>query len=449
MKKWLELFAVGALLALGFGARLYKINNPIADWHSWRQADTAAVTRNFVKYGVNPFLPRYDDMSDVSGKGFNPDGYRLVEFPLFNLVHFAAVKFAPFKSLEFWGRMVSTVASLFSGLFIYLLVKKHASTAAGLVSMAVFLLMPFNIYFSRVVLPDPLMVTVALAALVAWDRSAKWAAYLLGAIAVLVKPTAVFLLLPLLFAWRWGIIFLVGPFILWRMWQQQYPVGVPGSDWLLNGDHIRFKGAFFRWIFGDRLGRLILGYWGTWPATTGVLNLPKQLWWLVGGAVLYLFTFATGNVRHDYYQIPIMPAVAVLVGVGVVALWKAEETFLKTWAKRGLVAVAMTFMLAFGWYEVRGNYQINNPAILDAGQAADRLLPKDAVVIADYNGDTAFLYQTNRKGFPNIPYPLEDLMHRFGVNYYISTSYNDQTNQIMAKYQVVEQTPGYVIVKLQ
>ena len=58
------------ILLLGFGVRLYKITSPIADWHSWRQADTASVTRNFVKYGVDMLYPRYDDFSDVSGKDF-------------------------------------------------------------------------------------------------------------------------------------------------------------------------------------------------------------------------------------------------------------------------------------------------------------------------------------------------------------------------------------------
>ncbi|MEK7154827.1 MAG: hypothetical protein AAB697_01740, partial [Patescibacteria group bacterium] len=77
------------ILGLGLGLRLYKIDNPIADWHSWRQADTSAVTRNFVKYGVDIFTPRYDDFSDVSGNGFfNSNGYRMVEFPIFNVVHY-------------------------------------------------------------------------------------------------------------------------------------------------------------------------------------------------------------------------------------------------------------------------------------------------------------------------------------------------------------------------
>ena len=41
----------------GVAVRLYKITSPIGDWHSWRQADTSAVTRNFVKYGSDLLHP--------------------------------------------------------------------------------------------------------------------------------------------------------------------------------------------------------------------------------------------------------------------------------------------------------------------------------------------------------------------------------------------------------
>ena len=447
MRQRIELGVVILLLVLGFGVRLYKIDNPVADWHSWRQADTASVTRNFVKSGVDLFLPRYDDLSDVSANGFNLQGYRMVEFPIFNLIHYVFVELAPFGTLEMWGRMVSILASLVSALCIYLLVKRHATTRAAIAAMAVFLFMPFNIYFSRVILPDPLMVAMALTAVVVFPRH-KWLGLLLGALAVLVKPTAVFLLLPLLLAWRFAPLVLVGPFLVWRMWQLQHPEGIPGSIWLLNGDHIRFKGAFWRWIFGDRLGRLMLGYWGIWPAVDGIVNLPLQLWWILIGALMYLVIFATGNVRHDYYQIPIIPTVAIVVGVGIVALWTGAGTVLQTWVRRGLVVIAIAFMAGFGWYEVRGNYQINNYPIVLAGQAADRLLPPDAVVIADYNGDTAFLYQTKRKGFPNVPLPIEEMINRLGVSYYISVNFDDQTHNLLAKYQVVEQTPQYVIINL-
>jgi len=42
--KYFEYLLLSIILILGFTVRLYKIGNPIADWHSWRQADTASVT---------------------------------------------------------------------------------------------------------------------------------------------------------------------------------------------------------------------------------------------------------------------------------------------------------------------------------------------------------------------------------------------------------------------
>lgn len=57
---YISLFVI---FIFGFLVRTYKIENPIADWHSWRQADTASVTRNFIKDGFNPFFPQYDALN--------------------------------------------------------------------------------------------------------------------------------------------------------------------------------------------------------------------------------------------------------------------------------------------------------------------------------------------------------------------------------------------------
>ena len=58
-----EYIILSIILLFGLAVRLYKINNPVADWHSWRQADTASVSRNFVKSGINLLYPTYDDIS--------------------------------------------------------------------------------------------------------------------------------------------------------------------------------------------------------------------------------------------------------------------------------------------------------------------------------------------------------------------------------------------------
>ncbi|OGD09825.1 hypothetical protein A2397_04460 [Candidatus Amesbacteria bacterium RIFOXYB1_FULL_44_23] len=461
------------LLALiflgGFVVRLYKINNPIADWHSWRQADTSAVTRNYVKYGINLFFPRYDDMSDVSGKGLiNPEGYRFVEFPVFNLVHFTFVKLFPFKTLEFWGRMVSVLAALSSGWLLYLIVKRHSDFWTGLFAAFFYLFLPFNIYFTRVILPDPLMVTLFLLSLNCFDIWTKksdkiWiiASTIFGGLAAMVKPVAIFFLLPITWYFfrkyglrllknRWFWITHLGfalPFLFWRIWEYRYPAGVPASSWLLNGDNIRFKGAFFRWIFGERIGKMILGSWGTLILGQGILESSFFAPWLLA-ALLYLFTFAMGNVRHDYYQIPIIPVLSIFLAFGTSALLKLNKSTPKIWAGRILGFACIGFMLAFSWYDIRGNYQVNHWEIVHAGARIDQITPKDAVVVAPYNGDTAFLYQTNRKGFAYIPFPIKDLIDRYNATYYVSVNYDDQTNAIISKYTPVEKTPEYVIVKL-
>ena len=103
-----------------FLVRLYKIDNPIADWHSWRQADTAAVTRNFINIEFNPFMPRYDDLSNIQTGYDNPMGYRFVEFPVYNTFsYFLITSTNGLFTIEIWQRLGSIVASLFSMYFLF------------------------------------------------------------------------------------------------------------------------------------------------------------------------------------------------------------------------------------------------------------------------------------------------------------------------------------------
>lgn len=443
--------AIVAILLIGLIVRLYKITNPIGDWHSWRQADTSAVTRNFVKYGIDLLKPRFDDFSDTSGMGlFNPNGFRMVEFPVFNLVHYTLFIISPFKhlSLETWGRLTSVLSALVSGLLIFTIVKRRQSVSAGLWSMLLYLLLPFNIYFTRVILPDPMMVTLYLASINFFEMNNLLLGVIFGALAIMVKPVAIFFLLPIIFIYwkQWKKLFLIFlgmglPFLVWRLWSYRFPEGMPASKWLLNGNGIRFKGAFFQWMFGERIGHIILGSWGIFPFLEGILAASG--FWLawVFGALLYIVVFATGNIQHDYYQIPIMPVIAIMLAIGIT---KAQSL-----AKRIVMMVCVLFMLAFSWYQIRGNYQINHYAIVNAGKAVDRVTPRDAIILAPYNGDSAFLYQTNRRGFPFMYFIIKDFIDNYKATYYVSVNYDDLTREVMKKYLVVEQTSDYVIVKLE
>ena len=81
-----QYFYLSIILLLSGIVRLYMIDSPIADWHSWRQADTVSVSRNFVKLGFNPFMPKFDDMSGISENPIvNINRFRFLEFPVYNI----------------------------------------------------------------------------------------------------------------------------------------------------------------------------------------------------------------------------------------------------------------------------------------------------------------------------------------------------------------------------
>src|ERR1700691_4504712 len=87
MTKYLEknyLLILILILLGGFLVRFYRFDNPIADWQGWRQADTGAVSRNFVQHGFDLLHPRMNNISNVQSGLDNPQGYFFAEFPIYN-----------------------------------------------------------------------------------------------------------------------------------------------------------------------------------------------------------------------------------------------------------------------------------------------------------------------------------------------------------------------------
>ena len=464
------------LLIIFFGliVRLYKIDSPIADWHSWRQADTAAVTRNFVKYGFNPFLPKYDDMSGVSeNPTANPNTYRFVEFPLYNIAVYPF--YLLFGSFDKYSRLVSVLFSLGSIVFLFLICQRYLGNLVSLLTAFVYALLPFNVFFSRTTLPEPTFLFFSLGMMYfidswIWTGRGFWKiwGFVFMAIAFLIKPWAIFFFLPLLYSaftngffkkdkrkrlMEFLLLSLIAllPFILWILWILQQPQGIPASGWLMNSDHIRFRPAFWWWLISERMGREILGATGLVLFTIGLLIKPKvnffmHIWFI--SLFLYFVIFATGNIRHNYYQYVFVPIGAVFLTQGFVSLISGVKDFLpRIWT----IILAFLFLpmaFYFSWHQVQGFYQINNPVIIEAGKTADRILPKDAVVVAPYNGDTAFLYQTNRKGWPVTALPLQELVADYGVTHFISTERDDKTNWVLRHFLILENNPKFVIADL-
>jgi hypothetical protein len=471
VKKLSEWLLVIALLAGGFWLRTYKLNAPLADWHSWRQADTAAVARNFVKDNFNLLYPQSDSFLALNeGNIPNPNRYFMNEFPLYNGI--VALLYGQFGVNVALGRMVSIAFSMIGAIALYALVRTLLGTGTALASLAYYLVLPYNIYYSRVFMPDPTFAALSILSLywcVAWVKSEKtWHGFALMitfALAMLVKPYAIFMTIPM-FYWvvaNWGLsvfkkpqayIVTLGaflPLVFWRFHLSQHPEASFASLWLLNGDGIRFKGAFFRWLIYDRLNRLIFATGGFALFVAGLLtaHLKKNsslffVWALA--IALYMTVFAKGNVNHDYYQLPIVAPGVVLIMIGAGHLIKLGKNIFQKGLNIIIVGALLALSLAFGWFEVRGFFNINNPAIVAAGAKVDEITPKDAIVIAPYGGDPTFLYLTNRHGWP-VGGDAE-LRMKDGATYYVTTSKEDEFARLKKTYTLVVENDDYAIIKL-
>ncbi|MCL4352866.1 glycosyltransferase family 39 protein [Patescibacteria group bacterium] len=478
MKK-LEIFLILLIILGAFAVRLYRFDNPIADWHSWRQADTSAVSRNFIKYGFDLLHPRFDDLSNVASGLDNPMGYRFVEFPIYNVFQAGLFELFGRFTLEEWGRLVTIFSSCLSIIFIYLLIKKRRNMVTALLGAVFFAFIPFSIYYGRTILPDESMATAILGGIYFFDlmiqekfqnKDFKFQMYfilavLFTAFSFLLKPYALFFTLPMFYLayerfgfsflkkWRLWLFLVLSiiPLAAWRIWMLQYPQGIPASAWLFNGGDIRFKGAFFYWLFADRIGRLILGYWGLPLLVFGILAASSYknkgfFFSFLASSLLYLFVIARGNVQHDYYQILIVPTIAIFLGLGADFLLRPPKEFNRALCFL-LFIICSLFMFSFGWYFVRSYFDINNPSIIVAGEAVNNLTPVNAKIIAPYNGDTSFLYQTKRQGWASFERPLPRMI-KMGADYLVLVNPTKKDLEIGKTYKIVSKTAQYILFNL-
>lgn len=474
MKSFFKKYPLLLFIAvLAFGLRMYKVNTPLLDWHSWRQADTASVTREYTKKDLNPLYPTYHDISNLPSGIDNPQGYRMVEFPLYNILTAAVLKAAPALQLVPTSRVISALFSIGTLISIFFLTRLYFGKKAGYMASFFFAVIPYSVYYSRVILPEPIMVffsTFSITTFKYYTKNQKpftyWASLVSLAIALTLKPFAAFLFpvyAVMLFEERnWKkIIFdvrlyayailAVIPFFLWRNWIANFPAGIPASDWLLNGNGIRFRPAWFRWLGYERITKLILGYIGVVFLPLSFLQQLKNkkffipAWWLAIG--IYFTVIATGNVQHDYYQAITTPIIAITLAHAIIVADKFLCKKFSPLISIGTLGTIVVVMLVLSWGQVKGYYNINHPEYRTAGLAADTILPKDAVVIApQYGGDTAYLFQINRSGWPFLS-NLDEQIKR-GATHFVSTTYDADAKKLEEEYMIIEKTQQYIIIDL-
>lgn len=450
LKDWVILSLV-LLTAVVF--RLYKINTPLADLHSWRQADTASVSRNFVKFGFDLFHPRYDDLSSIESGKENPEGYRFVEFPIYNAIPAFIYTFYPNIPIEIYGRLTSIIFSLITLVIMYYLVFKESGRLAAFISTTVFGLYPFFVFFSRTVLPETMAVTLIFLAILSLyllpkDKGGdikRSILFILGiifyALAILVKPTAIFYGIALIYLFYkhygqkvirkiWFYLFFIFssiPFLLWRLYIRNFPEGIPANLWLITSvntyeglKNIFFRPAFFRWIFFERINNMILGGYSSLFLVLGIVRKYPGLFFhsLLASALLYLFTFQGGNIQHEYYQVIILPVMAIFIGLGVDFLWTLKKNLISQYLVAPIMIVVFALSFFFSFYRVKDFY--NYPQdLVNISKIIKSLTQENDKIITDTIGDTTLLYLSERRGSP-APYKEFSEFKKDGYRYFVT-----------------------------
>jgi 4-amino-4-deoxy-L-arabinose transferase-like glycosyltransferase len=467
------------ILFLGLVFRLYKINTPLADFHSWRQADTAAVARNFIKNGFDLLHPRFDDLSSIQSGLENPSGYRFVEFPIYNALFAYLYKIFPITTLEITGRLVTIFFSLITIAIIYYLSLKESQRTTAVVAALVYALFPFFVFFSRVVLPDPTALSFVFLAIYflylfsqTKNKTLNGLFFVFSALffacAVLVKPTTIFYVLTIIYLFyrkfsfnffkkiSFYLYFLLAlfPFLLWRKYILNFPEGIPASDWLITMVNtyqgkqvIFFRPAFFRWIFFERINNLILGGYLTFLFILGILVKPKKYFFhsLLLSSLFYLFIFQGGNVQHEYYQIMILPSLALFVGLGFNFIANNLKSFLHPFFTYLLLFILFGLSFFFSFYKVKNYYDYASDLVQIAKITATLTKESDKIV-TDRTGDTTLLYLMDRKGSPAV-YLSPEEFKKLGYQY-ILTQNLEYLKDLKKKYPVIFENNNFGLLKL-
>jgi 4-amino-4-deoxy-L-arabinose transferase-like glycosyltransferase len=281
------------------------------------------------------------------------------------------------------GRVLMFIVHLVSTILIYLITKRVTKSFwAGLTASVIFSLTPLGIYYQRRVLLDNLMLPWVLASfylLISQIKESKYlfvSAALFGAglltkeSAILFFPTFIYLIKSqadkiktrwAVFKWVLLVVLIISPYIIYAAARGEFfPEGVYGGNkyvsligaiiWQLSRPG---KGNFwepesdFQWNlamnwFGKDPLIVVLGVAATF--TSGVLSLRnKNIRYLFLLTVSYWVYLMRGGLVFDFYVIPLIPLLSVLIAVNVYAVLKLLKK-----SPLGKIAFYPPFSFLFG-----------------------------------------------------------------------------------------------------
>ncbi len=416
--------------------RFWKINQPLSDMYSWRQASTAMMAQNFYLYDFNPFFPA------VSWVGPQP-GYQGREFQTTTLL--AASIYHVTGEADWVGRGIGALAGVWGVWALFLVVRRVWNEQCAIAAAAVMAIMPVAAFTDRSFLPDPMMVSLTTTGVWLWldylDKGGSrrlFLASLVWTLGILTKMPGLISIVPIFYACvcynkastgtqkkrttglKAGICFGLLLVVSWAAWavyvgNHYPPYHVAGSgnfvweysvlQWVREGWYTT-KGWHFliKWqwtlpILGLMIVGLVFGPPDERRSSAERFAAPWLFhWWAIGGLILWLIA-AKELVINCWNQHTFSPFVAAFAGRGMASLVYAGNA--GAWLKIARAAAIGSIAILCSLGIVR---KLEFPSARDSvamGRALERLSrPCETVVtVASDVGDPIAVYYSRRFGW--------------------------------------------------
>jgi 4-amino-4-deoxy-L-arabinose transferase-like glycosyltransferase len=463
------------IFVLAAAYRLWGLDTPLLDAHSWRQITNADIARHFALGSLNLFSPR------VSWGGLN--GAVGMEFPLLQWI--TGIVWRVFAEEPITARAVAVAFSMAAVIWMYFLGTRLFGRPAGRAAAFLLAVSPGAIYFGHAFLSDTPMLAFLIGAVLAWDRyfdrptvGRAALASVLTALAPLVKLPAILVLAPVVgLAWARegltiardrrltvGLSAAVIATALWYWYADRvyletgltqavfrpsgtYPPDIaPGvafqsvSHWATRE---RLFGLEFWQEMIDRFWDLHLTPFGFLGATLGMAMAWRQpralspaLWTLAGVALVIVS--AEGQYWHQFHQMPVLPPLMLFFGIAAAPLFDgATVRRLFTRFIGPIVVGTVLVLLSFETFRRSGAvehlYRPENLQMrfLEDGNFVQSLIPPDAMVLTvDYDkagvNSPMLLYHARRQGWSFdvatvSPEVIEHLRKTQGLQFFVTS----------------------------
>jgi 4-amino-4-deoxy-L-arabinose transferase-like glycosyltransferase len=472
------------ILILTILLRLYHVSFPLIGWHSWRQADTASIAKNFFENGYNILYPQ------VLWAG-NTAGYVESEFPVYPFI--ISLLYKIFGVNDSFGRLLSIIFSALTVYGLYLLVKALIDEKTALWSAFIYTVLPLNIYFGRAFMPEQMMLMCLVFGVYffyKWIALAKYNYYLYSLIfitlAVLIKIPCLYIGLPLFYLaytkYKWKALInqnlLLYTFVvlfctfawywhahnLYKISGLTFNIWGFGSDKWGNFDLILSVDYYYS-IFIKSIAERNLTYIGLLIFIFGVF-MPKKYrvdpffhYWL-GSILVYFLIAAKGNMYHDYYQLPITLPASVYIGNLFSKFLTKPYTNIS--AFKIILTASLVLILAFSAVKAVNLFlkEDASSTIFTFTNALKNHTGKDDLIVNFSEGTPVYLYLSDRKGWIIFPEKIADSMcindlkskgakYLTGEKrYYHSPELTRELKEACSKHRVVADENEYFIFKL-